>query len=293
MSAVATQELARARAARIRAGIGAYLATLADIAAAYAQQDWRALGYADWQAYVDGEYSEHRLKLSTEHRQKAVAELRLAGMSQRAVGTALGVSQDTVRRDLDEVNDSVHLPEIQGADGKTYASTRPTNSTSSPADAPKADRLGSVSGEAESGQQNPSQSDLLNSDTEVTSAETEWAPANGVDLAVGISTGSHPAASSVSEGSATLPSVAAALDHFAPDAEGPHREWRRNFLAAINGAYRPISRSTVQEVVERADDECVAELVRVAAELTSFADRVRTARAANRPKNVLTLVRPA
>lgn len=83
------------------------------------------------------------------------------------------------------------------------------------------------------------------------------------------------------------------LDEYAPDPDAPHREWRRNFLAAINGAYRPISRSTTQEVAERADDECVAELVRVAAELTLFAERVRQARVANRPNNVISLVRPA
>lgn len=87
--------------------------------------------------------------------------------------------------------------------------------------------------------------------------------------------------------------VEAALDRYAPDADAPHREWRRNFLAAVNGAYRPISRSTAQEVAERADDECVVELARVAAELTTFVERVRQIRVANRPNNVISLVRPA
>lgn len=122
---LATQELARARAARIRAGIQTYLHTLADVSAAYAQRDWVALGYADWQAYVDGEYGAERLRLSPEHRAKAVAELRLAGMSQRAIGTALGVDAATVNRDLRGVADATPA-EIQGADGKTYAATRPT-----------------------------------------------------------------------------------------------------------------------------------------------------------------------
>lgn len=143
MTELATQELARARAARIRAGIQNYLHTLADIAAAYAQRDWTALGYADWQSYVDGEYSEHRLRLTPEHRAKAVAELRLAGMSQRAIGSALGVSQDTVRRDLTEVNDSVHVGEIQGADGKTYAASRPQTPAPMPEPEPAVDVAGS------------------------------------------------------------------------------------------------------------------------------------------------------
>ncbi len=124
MTELATQELAQARAARIRAGIGAYIATLDDIAAAYAQRDWVALGYADWQAYVDGEYGAERLRLTPEHRAKAVQELRLAGMSQRAIGSALGVSVGTVNADLSGVQDRTPA-EIQGADGKTYTATRP------------------------------------------------------------------------------------------------------------------------------------------------------------------------
>jgi len=126
MTELATQELARARAARIRAGIQTYLHTLADIAAAYAQRDWVALGYADWSAYVDGEYSEHRLKLSAEHRQKAVQELRLAGMSTRAIGSTLGISHTEVGRQLRSGGTDVPpVAEIQGADGKTYAAARP------------------------------------------------------------------------------------------------------------------------------------------------------------------------
>jgi hypothetical protein len=150
MTELATQELARARAARIRAGIQTYLHTLADVSAAYAQRDWTALGYADWQSYVDGEYGAERLRLSPEHRQKAVAELRLAGMSTRAIGSALGVSKDTVARELAGVSSATPV-EIQGADGKTYAATRP----SSPAgrdDAPQASP-----GSDRSGQDHPVQ----------------------------------------------------------------------------------------------------------------------------------------
>lgn len=130
MTALATQELARARAARIRAGIQTYVHTLADIAAAYAERDWTALGYADWQAYVDGEYGAERLRLTPEARQSAVRELRLAGMSQRAIGTTLGVSKATVANDLAEVVNSDHLPEVRGTDGKTYSATRPQSTPS-------------------------------------------------------------------------------------------------------------------------------------------------------------------
>lgn len=145
MTEIATQEVARSRAAMIRAGIQNYLHTLAHIAAAYQQRDWKALGYDSWDAYVDGEYSEHRLKLSTEHRQKAVAELRLAGMSTRAIGSALGVSKDTVARDLGTVAPETVPDRITGMDGREQPSTRPSSPTG-PTDAheasPGADRSG-------------------------------------------------------------------------------------------------------------------------------------------------------
>jgi predicted XRE-type DNA-binding protein len=102
------QKPARARAGQIRAGIGEYLKTLAVIAQAYAEQDHITLGYESWQAYIDSEFGAERLKLDPAHREKAVTELRLAGLSQRAIGTALGVSQPTVSRVL--AGDSFESP---------------------------------------------------------------------------------------------------------------------------------------------------------------------------------------
>jgi hypothetical protein len=133
MTEVATREAAASRAAHIRAGIGAYLTTLAHISTAYAQRDWVALGYESWDAYVNGEYSEHRLKLSPEHRQKAVAELRLAGMSTRAIGSTLGVDAKTVRNDLNPGGEnSPPAAPVTGADGKSYAPSRPIPPGQSP-----------------------------------------------------------------------------------------------------------------------------------------------------------------
>lgn len=114
----------RARAGRIRQGIQSYIHTLGDVAAAYAERDWEFLGYKAWDEYVDGEFGASRLQLSPEHRQKAVQELRLAGLSQRAIGSALGVSKTTVANDISEVVNSDHLDEppaqVKGIDGKTY-----------------------------------------------------------------------------------------------------------------------------------------------------------------------------
>lgn len=127
MSVIDRTELsaARARASRIRQGIHNYLETLAEISAAYEARDWTTLGYEDWASYVDEEFGADRLRLPAEHRQKAIQELRLAGMSQRAIATVIGVSQKTVDRALDsgESNDSPDT--VLGADGKRYASSPP------------------------------------------------------------------------------------------------------------------------------------------------------------------------
>lgn len=127
-----TEDAARARAERIRAGIHNYLETLAEIALAWERRDWQVLGYADWPAYVDGEFGADRLRLPAEHRQRAVAELRLAGMSQRAIATAVGVDQATVQRDLARGDASASPAEVRGVDGKTYAPTRPAPASAQP-----------------------------------------------------------------------------------------------------------------------------------------------------------------
>lgn len=116
------QEQARARAERIRAGIRTFVATLNDIADAYRECDWETLGYDSWDQYVAQEFSEARLRLSTEDRRKAVETLRLTGgMSTRAIGSALGISEATVRRDLAGAsNDAVQDQLVVGTDGKRY-----------------------------------------------------------------------------------------------------------------------------------------------------------------------------
>ncbi|MBC9006117.1 helix-turn-helix domain-containing protein [Micromonospora aurantiaca (nom. illeg.)] len=132
-----TEPAARERAERIRAGIHNYLETLAEIALAWERRDWQVLGYADWQAYVDGEFGAERLRLPVEHRQRAVAELRLAGMAQRAIGTVLGVDQSTVQRDLARGDASASPAVVRGADGKAYAATRLAPAAPWPAGGPE------------------------------------------------------------------------------------------------------------------------------------------------------------
>lgn len=117
--------IARARCERIRKGMESFIATRRDVAAAYAARDWATLGYESFDAYLEGEFSEARLKLTPEERREAVAELRLAGMSQPAIGSVLGVSQSTVRNDLAQLSTSTKLPEtVTGTDGKERPATR-------------------------------------------------------------------------------------------------------------------------------------------------------------------------
>lgn len=95
-----TAEEARARAERIRSGMRVLAEWQQDVIAAYAKDDWRALGYASWDSYLDGEFGEHRVQLPREQRREIVASMSAAGMSTRAIGAAVGASKDTVHRDL-------------------------------------------------------------------------------------------------------------------------------------------------------------------------------------------------
>jgi hypothetical protein len=118
------QRFARSRAGQIREGMRNYIQTLSVIHAAWVEEDWKTLGYSTWAAYVDGEFGAERVQLPVEHRRKAVEELRLAGMSTRALADTLGVDRNTIKRDLREVGASHPPEEVRGADGKTYRPAR-------------------------------------------------------------------------------------------------------------------------------------------------------------------------
>lgn len=113
------------RASKIRTGIVNYLQTLGVIAEAYREQDHLTLGYDTWQAYIDAEFGAERLRLTPEHRRKAVEELRLSGLSTRAIGAAVGVSHPTVIADMKASGGQDLPPEVTGIDGKTYAAKSP------------------------------------------------------------------------------------------------------------------------------------------------------------------------
>ena len=104
MTAVATTAgeivvTAQARAGRIRAGVAHVREWVEDVTVAAVSGDWKVLGYGSWDAYCDDVVGA-RIKLPQQERAEFTLQMRDAGMSTRAIGTALGNAQDTVRRDL-------------------------------------------------------------------------------------------------------------------------------------------------------------------------------------------------
>ncbi len=97
----------------------------ARIATAYVGRAWIALGYIDWDALCEFEFDGARLRVPREIRVEQVQSLRSAGLSTRAIGSALGVSDGTVRTDLASGAQNYAPTPVVGQDGKTYAPVRP------------------------------------------------------------------------------------------------------------------------------------------------------------------------
>jgi hypothetical protein len=120
--ALPTVEEAQQLTARIKVAVeGTWLL----IQEAYTTRTWAVLGYDSWDAYCTAEFGSTRLRLPREERQEVVASLRESGLSTRAIASAVGQSDMQVRRDLAATN--VAPSTITGADGKTYAATRPAS----------------------------------------------------------------------------------------------------------------------------------------------------------------------
>ncbi len=93
---------------------------------AYSGRAWIALGFDSWDALCDARLNGARLQLPREQRREAVATMREAGLSTRAIGSALSIDDRTVRRDLPTAANAAVVP-VTGVNGKTYAPTRPTH----------------------------------------------------------------------------------------------------------------------------------------------------------------------
>lgn len=110
---------ARQRIDRIKAHV---TAAWSDIVEAYRQRDWITLGYRDWDQMCEVEFGGARIALPVAERQQVVADLRGEGLSTRAIASAVGVDDKTVRNDLGGAE--ISAPVI-GQDGKTYPATKP------------------------------------------------------------------------------------------------------------------------------------------------------------------------
>lgn len=120
--ALPTQEEARTLTDRIKIAVEG---TWQLIREAYTSRTWAVLGYDNWDAYCTAEFPQTRLRLPREERQEVVASLRESGLSIRAIASATRMSVNTVQGDL-QVSQSDTPARVTGADGKTYAASRPT-----------------------------------------------------------------------------------------------------------------------------------------------------------------------
>ena len=87
------------------------------ISEAYTGRAWIPLGYDSWDDLCSAEFG-MQLRLPVPERRALVADLRSEGMSTRAIGSALGIDAETVRRDATAANAAVAL--VVGVNGKSY-----------------------------------------------------------------------------------------------------------------------------------------------------------------------------
>jgi len=128
-----------------------------------------------------------RRHLTAEQRRPVVVELRKDGHSLRAIGDALGVSHEAVRKDLAGVN-TLTPADVRGRDGKTYPSRREIT-----------DRVEDIAPTLDAGEPDAIADELLDLDqiTDTTiaaavedNAESKRLPITKPDLGGGVS---HPA----------------------------------------------------------------------------------------------------
>jgi hypothetical protein len=70
-----------------------------NLVAAYLGRADIALGYESWDTYCTVEFGSLRLRLPREERAEMVCSLRQSGLSNRAIASAIGISEGTVRND--------------------------------------------------------------------------------------------------------------------------------------------------------------------------------------------------
>lgn len=85
----------------------------ANIAEAFTGRAWEALGYDTWDAYTAAEFTLDQFRLPKgAERGEVLAVLREAGMSQRQIASATGLSQATISRAIGDSNESVDVRQL-------------------------------------------------------------------------------------------------------------------------------------------------------------------------------------
>lgn len=84
----------------------------------YEGRAWIALGYSSWGELCDKEFKANNFRIPREDRREVVMSMRERGMSTRAIGSALGASHMTVKRDVE--SGVTNVTPVTGTDGKTY-----------------------------------------------------------------------------------------------------------------------------------------------------------------------------
>jgi predicted DNA-binding protein (UPF0251 family) len=114
------RELTENEARELTASIYGHLdSAWTKIKEAYYGRADKALGYDSWDDYCKGEFHGAYLRLPRESRREVVATLTEAGLSQRVIAAAVGVSKNTVIRDQSKS----HLGPVAdapGLDGKIH-----------------------------------------------------------------------------------------------------------------------------------------------------------------------------
>lgn len=94
-------ELSRSEAREITERIRASLETLwSAVIEAYERRAHIALGYSTWDEYCRTEFGSNRIRLPREERAETVQSLKESGLSNRAIASATGVDEKTIRNDL-------------------------------------------------------------------------------------------------------------------------------------------------------------------------------------------------
>jgi len=118
------QAEARDRLARVKAHV---TAAWDDLIALYQRRAWIALGHSSWDALCDAELDGTRIALPRQERRQVVGKMRDAGMSTRAIGQAVGVSYDTVQKDVKTTDRNLSDPPatVTSLDGRQRPATQP------------------------------------------------------------------------------------------------------------------------------------------------------------------------